>query len=286
METGDASVTAPLADHLAPPGELEETPVADLLDRMRLDGAGSLMQQVYRLLHGLIVNLHLMPNQALPEKDVAASLRCSKTPVREAFIRLAEEGLVDIVPKIGTFVAPIDIKRALQGYFIREALESACAERIASRGDNVAFARLRRELDHQARHLGPRDYDAFYILDNQFHATMFLVAGLPGAKRLVDSAKSEVDRVKGLKSVYRFCRPEEVLYDEHVAMYDAMRAGDGARARRAIKAHLSGMSDAIRAILKQENLWRLFTSINQGRRRARAPEVASAGRAAAGPGRR
>ena len=257
-----------LADTLAPPSELAEIPFAEILRKVKLDGEGSLTGQVHRLLHRLIVSLHLMPNQFLPEKDVAAALSVSKTPVREAFIRLSEEGLMNIVPKIGTYVAPIDIKRALKGYFIRESLESACAERIASQGTAEDFAVLKRELDEQARHLGPRDYDAFYILDNQFHAVMFMVANLPNAKRLVDAAKSEVDRIKGLKSVYRFCRPEEVLYKEHVAIYDAMRNRDGKLARRHIRDHLTGMNEAIQNILKEEKLWRLFNTINQSPRNA------------------
>ena len=253
-----------MGENLAPPSILDETPVGELLLRIKLDGEGSLTQQVYRLLHRLIVNLHLIPNQFLPEKDVAASLNISKTPVREAFIRLSEEGLVSIVPKIGTYVAPIDIKRALRGYFIRESLESACAEALAKNGSEDAFAVLRHELDEQERCVEMRDADGFYVLDNQFHAVMFAVAGLLNAKRLVDAAKAEVDRVKGLKSIYRFCRPDDVLFQEHVDIFTAMREGDGKRARQCIRNHLTGMNEAIQNILKEEKLWRLFNRINQG----------------------
>ncbi|MCD8352063.1 MAG: GntR family transcriptional regulator [Planctomycetaceae bacterium] len=255
-----------VAETIAPPSDLLETPVAEVLSKVRLDDDGTLTQQVYRALRSLIVNLHLMPNQFLPEKDVAVSLGVSKTPVREAFIRLAEENLVDIVPKIGTYVSPIDLKRAFKGYFIRTSLESACAEQLARAGDPAAIAALREELAEQHRCVERGDNDAFYILDNEFHAVMFLVAGLPNAKRLVDSAKAEVDRIKGLKSIYRFCRPEAVLYEEHQDIVDAIVKRDPDRARREIHRHLSGMNDAIQAILQEEKLYGMFNRINQGGR--------------------
>ncbi len=254
---------------IAPPSNLTEVPVTELLSKATLDGEGSLTQQVYHLLRQLIVNMHLQPNQFLPEKDVAASLNVSKTPVREAFIRLSEEGLVNIVAKIGTYVAPIDIKRAFKGYFIRESLESACAEALAKNGTEKEFAALQRELDEQRACLDHKDFDAFYILDNQFHSARFLIADMPTAKRLVDSAKAEVDRIKGLKSIYRFCRPEDVLFQEHQDICDAITGRDAKRARQEIKKHLTGMSEAIQAILKEEKLWRLFTTINQGPHAAR-----------------
>lgn len=258
-----------LAESIAPPQDIAEVPIEAVLEKVHLDEEGSLTQQVYRCLHSLIVNLHFMPNQFLPEKDVAVSLGVSKTPVREAFIRLAEENLVDIVPKIGTYVSPIDLKRAFKGYFIRTSLESACAEQLALHADDTALAALRDELEEQEACVAKNDYDAFYILDNQFHAVMFLVAGLPNAKRLVDTAKAEVDRIKSLKSIYRFCRPEQVLYDEHRDIYHAIENHDPDRARSEIQRHLSGMNEAIQSILKEEKLYGMFNSINQGQRMAR-----------------
>ena len=261
---------------MPPPTRLAETPVSDILRGTSLDGEGLLTMQVYRLLHKLIVSLHLMPNQILPEKDVAAVLAISKTPVREAFIRLAEDGLVTILPKIGTYVSPIDIRRALRGYFIRESLEAVCVERIALGGTDGDFQALRNNLDDQSAAIQAGDFDAFYMLDNRFHSRMFDLAKLPTAKRLVESAKSEVDRVKGLKSVYRFCRPESELYLEHEEMYTAMRGRDPVRARTAIQNHLSGMNDAIQSILKEEKLWGMFNRINQGMENPRGEKSGTA----------
>ena len=158
----------------------------------------------------------------------------------------------------------IDIKRALRGYFIRESLESACVERLARSGGGDDFARLDAELAKQKTAIESGDLDAFYLLDNDYHSLLYDLARMPSARRLVESAKSEVDRLKGLKSVYRFCRPESVLLDEHAEIKNAALAGDARRARLAIKNHLSGMNEAIEAVLKEEKLWGLFNRINRG----------------------
>lgn len=254
---------------IAPPTELVEHSIGDLLRGARPDAEGPVTQWIYRLLHELIVNLRLLPNQLLSINEVAERLGISKTPVREAFIRLAEDGLVTIVPKKGTFVAPIDIQKAFEGYFIRISLESACAAMLARQGTKEAFAVLDDELTKQKACVDSGDNDGFYILDNQYHAVMFDVAGLANTRRLVDNAKAEVDRIKGLKSVYRFCRPEEVLYDEHVAIFQAITRGDVATARTLIRRHLTGMNEAIQAIAKEERLWGMVKSINMGGKAAR-----------------
>ncbi len=69
-------------------------------------------------------DVRLLPGRALPEKEVAAILNVSKTPVREAIIRLWEEGLIKVVPQGGTFVATIEVQRYIEACFIRFRLEA------------------------------------------------------------------------------------------------------------------------------------------------------------------
>jgi DNA-binding GntR family transcriptional regulator len=248
----------------APPAELAEHSLPELLRGVEPDAGEPATRRIYRMLHEFIVTLRLLPNQLLSINEVAECLGISKTPVREAFIRLAEDGLVTIVPKKGTFVAPIDIRKAFEGYFIRISLESACAAALAGQASKDALSVLSAELAKQKRCVDAGDNDGFFILDNRYHAVMFEVAGLGNTRRLVDSAKAEVDRVKGLKSVYRFCRPERALYDEHVGVFEAIADGDAARARSLTRSHLSGMNDAIQDIAKEERLWGMVKSINMG----------------------
>src|SRR5918998_1596738 len=114
---------------MAPP---LERPLTDVLQPSLLAGSGPLVVQIHKALRNLILEMILPPWQTLSEKDVAACLKVSKTPVREAIIRLSEEGLVAVVPKSRTYVAPINLDRFLEGCFVRLQLESGAARRAAA----------------------------------------------------------------------------------------------------------------------------------------------------------
>lgn len=248
---------------ITPPPVLQEVPVREVVGRHQLDGQGAVTQQVYRLLQKLIVNLHLMPNQLLTENDLSSALNLSKTPVREALIRLAEEHLVVLSHQKATCVAPIDIRRVFEGYFIRLSLESSCAEQLTATATEEDIQVLEEIIEEMRRTLEAGELDSLYLLDNAFHGATFDRAGLPHTRRQVDIAKAEVDRVKSMKSVYRFCRPDEELFIEHRDIFQAIAERDGTRARETIRYHLTGMSEAIQAIAKDERLWRFVNQVNQ-----------------------
>ncbi len=246
----------------------ESKSIAEILAGSALDGTGTLTQQIYRMLRNLVVEMKLMPNRFLSEKDVAAALNVSKTPVREAFIRLAEDGVVNIVPKSGTYVSPIDIQRAYEGYFIRSSLESSCAAHLAGQATDADIAVLMQELAAQRQSLDIEDYRAFYLLDNKFHETIFLAAGLPNTKRFVDNVKFEVDRIRSFKLVMKIRRVEEVLAD-HTAIVNAIAARDAETARLAAMHHFAGMSENIEQFAKNESFLTMFNLISKNGRAVR-----------------
>ena len=91
--------------------ELKDNAVSDLLEGVVLDPKESLVKQIYAILWELIVNISLKPGQAMSEKEISDALKASKTPVREAIIKLEETGLIRVVPKSGTYVSPISLDR-------------------------------------------------------------------------------------------------------------------------------------------------------------------------------
>lgn len=111
-------------------------PISDLLEGKILDPEKSLTSQVFSILKELIITIQLYPGQRLSEKEVAEALMASKTPVREAMIRLQSVGLVSIVPKRGTFVTPIQIDRYVEACFIRLQLEIGAVRRAAQQRGN------------------------------------------------------------------------------------------------------------------------------------------------------
>lgn len=246
-------------------GQDGEEDIADILAGAALDGDGTLARQIYRLLRTLIVEMRLLPNRFLPEKDVSGHLNLSKTPVREALIRLADDGMVRIFPKSGTFVAPIDIDRVYEGYFVRSSLEASCAARLAGMRTDADIARLRTELARQRDALAREEHRAFYKLDNQFHDTLFAAAGIPHSRSLIAAATFDMERIRSFRLLYRILHVNEVMA-EHTAVVDAVEKRDPTLARDAMLGHFGRMNDSIETLRKDQMFWNMFHNLNRGGR--------------------
>jgi Transcriptional regulators len=237
----------------------------------RLDGEGALTQQIYRLLRRLIVGLTLLPNQFLSEKDVASCLAISKTPVREAFIRLAEDGIVRIVPKSGTYVAPIDIERAREGYFVRNALETSCAAQAAELANLGDVRRLRELLGQQKAIAENGGFSAFAVANDRFHSLIFEIADLPDAGLMIDAARFEIDRIQRLRDRYDR-RSIEDSVAEHSGIVNAIALHDAEAARDCMERHLKKVQHAVEALAGEEEMRGVLEFLNQkrpGTRRSR-----------------
>src|SRR6266567_5599154 len=112
---------------------------------------GSNRERVYAELRRRIVTLDLPPGGSLSENELAAQLSVSRTPVRESLILLAEEGLVQIFPKIGSFVARVDPERVADAQFLREAVELAALEDLSDDFDAAVVRDLEANIAAQHR---------------------------------------------------------------------------------------------------------------------------------------
>lgn len=200
--------------------------------------------QVYRLLLRDIVRCVTVPGQSLSEKDVAAALGVSRTPVREAFLQLAEDGLLVISPQRGTAVARISARLVRQAQFTREVLERAMlavACRVGAEARDLDAA-----LYAQRQAAQRRDYAAFYDADQLFHAELARLSGFDGTGRAADGARVHLDRVRWLNL------PEPHGVDAAIAQHDeiaaAVKDGDAGSADRALTAHLRSVLDALPAL--------------------------------------
>ena len=194
---------------------------------------------VYRELHAAIVSMALKPGTALNEKALAERFGTSRTPIREALIRLVEDGLVNIYPQSGTFVAPIPISRIPEAVVIRQALEGATVERAARRAAAADVARLDDVLARQ-RFLAERDdLAAFHEADEAFHEAIADIAGCPGIWSYLKPAKVQIDRARRM-SLPALGRVDHVI-SEHVLIRDAIAAHDADAACTAMKVHLDAV---------------------------------------------
>jgi DNA-binding GntR family transcriptional regulator len=183
-----------------------------------------------------IVTLKLKPGDAISESDIAARYGISRQPAREAFIRLAQQGLLLIRPKRATVVKKISADGVRQSRFIRESIEVEIVRRVAAAGGPETGSTLEAIIGDQEEAMRADDSNGFHVLDEFFHRTLARLAGVEYAWQLIDDHKIQLDRVRyltlGVASQQR-------AIAEHKVIAAAVVAGDVAGAEAAMRAHLA-----------------------------------------------
>lgn len=199
---------------------------------------------VYETLRRKVLTLELPPGTALSENELAATLGVSRTPVRESLILLADEGLVQVFPQIGSFVSRVDPARVADAQFLREAVELASLDDLPAALDQDVVEELRANLDEQRRpDIG---IEEFFGLDELFHHGLLRLAGHGAAWTTVASAKGHLDRARRL-GLYDAQSPE-VFAAQHVEIFQAVTDGDLTMARTAMRTHLRAVFEDIERI--------------------------------------
>ena len=217
---------------------------------LTLDKSVSVTAQVYLHVRQLILRLHLKPGEALSEQELSVKLGLSRTPVREAFIRLADEGLVDVYPQRGTLVAPIRIADVKEAHFIRRVLEFAVVRSAAENAGRRYLALLEENLRLQAEAQGRNDYELFMDHDETFHRLLSESVELPRAWRVIQGVMGQLDRVR-----YRIL-PEpghsSLVYQQHLAIVRAIQTGDADRAEYEMREHLDQIWATIEQLMRED----------------------------------
>jgi DNA-binding GntR family transcriptional regulator len=196
-----------------------------------------LSTQVYEWLRAAIVDVRIVPGTAIVEADVARRFGSSRTPVREGLLRLADEGLVDVRPQRGTYVARLALPRIAEALFVREAVECAVLERVMARADarRVAMALADIVEAHEAA-MAAGDVQAGFDADTRFHRALVDASGLPGVWDVVARAREMHHRIRAIAV------PElgstRTAIAEHRAVVRALKAGQVEAARAAMSRHV------------------------------------------------
>ena len=225
--------------------------MADMrIDRMRNGAAaGPASRQVYRALRDAIIATELAPGQRISENELAERLAVSRTPVREALIRLRDERFVQIVPQLGTFVTRISAAAVQDAQFIRESLECAAVRLAATHADADDIAALRGLVRRQSEVSEHGDHDRFAVLDDEFHAALCELAGHSVAWEVAQREKGHLNRVRRLSLPQP--RYLEEMVDEHRLVVDALADGDPDAAETTLRHHLRMVLSALPAIRAQ-----------------------------------
>ncbi|WP_295854074.1 GntR family transcriptional regulator [uncultured Xylophilus sp.] len=194
-------------------------------------------------------------HQAL-EQEIALELGVSRTPVREALIRLEREGLVQVIPRRGMRVLPMSATDMRELYEILTALESLAAETLANRKPSDAeLAPLLQATDAMEQALARDDLDAWAAADEDFHARLVTLAG---NRLLAEAVFGHWDRAHRARMFTLRLRPAPVhSTQEHRALVECLRAGDSAGAAAVNRAHRQRASRELLAIFERYRLQQL-----------------------------
>ncbi len=214
---------------------------------------GSRVEEAYSAIRRRILDNVYPPGHQALEGDLADELAISRTPVREALIRLANEGLVEVIPRHGMRVLPVSPTDMREIYVVLTALESAAAELLAQRRPNEAELQpLLEATRDMTRALAADDLDAWATADERFHQGLVELAG---NRTLIDAVARLGDRVHRARMFSLRLRPKPVnSTHEHMAMLERIRAGDGGGAVEVNRAHRERASRELLAIFERYRL--------------------------------
>ena len=209
---------------------------------------GPMAAQLYHYIRRAILSLQYEPGTALSEKDLSSQFGVSRTPVREALIKLSEEGLVDVLPQRGSFVAPIRVSEVAEAQFIREALETAVVRRAAAHPSPALAAQLAHNLEGQRAAVERQELEAFLALDEAFHRSFCDFCDLPRAWKVLQHVRGQLDRVRYLSL------PEpghlEILLRQHEAIAEAIRLHAPDLAAAQLKLHLQEVFGSVDLLMR------------------------------------
>lgn len=199
-----------------------------------LDPLRPITPQITQLLRDRIIRNQLAPGNRISETEVAKTYDISRQPVREAFIKLQEQGLLLVLPQRGTFVSKIAYQAVLDARFLREAIEADIILILSTTRNTALITELRNQLKAQRR-IGRAEAESFIHLDELFHRTLAEAAGKAGTWKQIDGLKSQMDRVRFL-SLGQF--PLDKLIEQHRQIVDAIADQNPRQAERATRLHL------------------------------------------------
>jgi GntR family transcriptional regulator, rspAB operon transcriptional repressor len=216
----------------------------DRLDRslLREHSTTSARVQAYAALRAAIISAELAPGRQLSENELAARLGVSRTPIREALVRLRDERLVEIVPQLGTFVTRISTPAVADAQFIREALECACVRRAAELATEDDVTALEDNLRAQEHARDTDDFDAFHqgLCDLSEHHAVWPVS---------QRARGHLNRVRRLSMPVPSYLAE--MIEQHRRVISAVADHDPDGAEALLRDHLRNVLQEVPRIRAQ-----------------------------------
>lgn len=208
----------------------------------------TLSTQAYNILKNDILDMNLRPGEVIMVQSLATQLSLSRTPVKEALVRLAQEGLVESTKGRKYKIAPLKMGEIVEIYDIRIALECICAEIAAEIITPEQVAQLRTIHADTCQALEQKDYHTMFNGDSDFHNALSDIAGKHVSKDILIRLGTRIQRIRFLNT-YVPGRLEQTM-QEHQEILDALAAHESQRVKQALTHHLTQVKAVITDLLQ------------------------------------
>ncbi|WP_340017692.1 GntR family transcriptional regulator [Paenibacillus sp. FSL H3-0457] len=197
---------------------------------------GSTRAYSYNLLKERILHLELKPGTKISEKEIADELQVSRTPVREAFMKLAEEELLDIIPQSGTIVSHINLEHVEEGRFMREKMEKEIVTLACVSFPEEFRFRLETNIAMQEVCIGKNNFYRLFELDEEFHQILFQGTGKLRTWKMLQQLNIPFNRLRLLRLAED--SNLEVIISQHKEIYRLITERQTEQAVQVMEAHL------------------------------------------------
>jgi DNA-binding GntR family transcriptional regulator len=232
-------------DEQGPP--IESTPPSDPEPPPVLAGSGPAAARVYAYVKERLLEGTFPGGALLSENELSQQLGLSRTPVRQAFVQLEAEGLLELYPKRGALVVPVAASEIEDVFEARLLVEEHCARRAATAGGRPLATELAEAIAEQEAAIatGEGGMAEFAKSDRRFHRAIVAAAGNAILTRLYDALRDRQQRIAAV-SLARNPGDAERFVDEHRGIADALGRADETEACELVSAHLRSARDAAR----------------------------------------
>lgn len=214
-----------------------------------LDLSRPAAEQIASALKAAILDTSIAPGALISENEVGQLFGASRTPVREAFAQLREDGLIVTWPSRGTYVSKLSEQQIRSAQFLREALEVAVVDRLCSEGvSDKALAALDDNITQQRRAVADGDRASFQALDDRFHALLADATGFARIGGLLIREKAALDRLRvlSLNDADHMSR----LLTEHEGILESVRMGYCGQALDRMRRHLRNVLKTLTGLIE------------------------------------
>ncbi|MDF2483849.1 MAG: transcriptional regulator, GntR family [Herbinix sp.] len=216
---------------------------------MKIVNNNSLNDVTYNKIKDDIMNMTLEPGTDVSVQKLSERYGVSRTPVREAVVRLQQSGLVVIYPQRKTVVSKIDLQRVHEEWFIRTSLEAAVVDEFIHKCSELVTDTMQEIVNKQRKYLDKDHFREFYTKDNRFHQLLFETAGEELSWSTIENVASHYNRIRLLCG--KLNGIDKYVVDQHDKIIEAAKKRDAEAMRKVVSEHSNILIEQVKLMSKK-----------------------------------